>query len=609
VKILFIQLPLLDHGGGYIAGNVEYASAQLCAYIKKKYPSTCPEVLPSVYSLLGSNKKIIDYIHGLKPDILSFTMYLWNAERQLEIARRVRSLLPEILIICGGPEISRGSFLLEGTYHFIDFFVHGEGEWFFDKLFSGDVEPGLVTQPSDELVTIENVVEPFTSHWLNVMTDGTIYFEFSRGCPFQCTYCYYSKNCSMVREQPRDLFFEVFKESYRFNEIYILSPTLNSNRDFKDMLKKISDMNTGTRLHSEVRPEFIDKETAALMYEAGFRSLEVGLQSMTPEVRKAVNRKSDPVKELKGMVNLQEAGIDLKIGIIPGLPGETADTFIDTVDTLMEHGFGENIELYPLMVLPGTKIRDEAEMKNISFQKKPPYFYMGGWGMSAQEISNIALNLEMETGLTFDSFSLPDFCINKDGMLCNSIFIKKPGNTDIEKIIPHCDSSVMNIFIENGKNIYSFLSKCASLHEEVELLRIIFIHGKYLNEDRLKSLVPGESTIYRRMNLFSHLDDVNPWQFFHLVETLEDYNRSFEIYDTVIPLLDLKEHMMPFLQGDEALLVREAVYERVREKLLMLFRGNQEDLTFESESDRKDFYNATDFEYVEYPFGFYGVYL
>jgi hypothetical protein len=83
MKILFIQLPLLDHGGGYIAGNVEYAPAQLCGFLKKNYPSTEPQVLPERLSLFASNKKIIEYIEDFDPDILCFTMYLWNAERQL----------------------------------------------------------------------------------------------------------------------------------------------------------------------------------------------------------------------------------------------------------------------------------------------------------------------------------------------------------------------------------------------------------------------------------------------------------------------------------------------------------------------------------------------
>ena len=99
-------------------------------------------------------------------------------------------------------------------------------------------------------------------------------------------------------------------------------------------------MNHQVNLHTEIRTDKITPEIADLMYDAGFRSLEVGLQSMNKKALGNVQRDSDPEKELGGIENLADAGIDLKIGIIPGLPGDDIKSFKKTVDILCERGFG-----------------------------------------------------------------------------------------------------------------------------------------------------------------------------------------------------------------------------------------------------------------------------
>ena len=94
--------------------------------------------------------------------------------------------------------------------------------------------------------------------------------------------------------------------------------------------------------------------------------MEVGIQTLSIEVLKRIGRHSDPYQELKGMEHLKQAGIELTIGVIPGLPGEERDTFVRTVERLVSLGFADEIALYPLMILPGTAIRDMAIRDNIA---------------------------------------------------------------------------------------------------------------------------------------------------------------------------------------------------------------------------------------------------
>lgn len=208
---------------------------------------------------------------------------------------------------------------------------------------------------------------------------------------------------------PFSLLTRALKSNPNLSEIYILSPTFDASPDFKKRLNILREMKHNTNLHTELRASRISPETAQLLSDAGFKSLEVGLQTLTPHSLETVRRNSNPERELEGICHLRDAGIDLKIGIIPGLPGDTPDSFRYTVDRLLDLNLGDSIELYPLMILPGTAIREQAERDKVSFMKEPPYFYLDGWGMSTQDIKDISLYLEEATGLSQSSFSIPDF--------------------------------------------------------------------------------------------------------------------------------------------------------------------------------------------------------
>ncbi len=127
MKILFVQLPLTDHSFSYVNGNINYASASLSGFIRKNYPHISCETLPAVLSNFCSDELILKYILKTKPDIVSFTSYLWNIERNLCLAERLKQLLPGTEIIFGGPEIAEGSFSLAEYCPSVDYFHNRRG--------------------------------------------------------------------------------------------------------------------------------------------------------------------------------------------------------------------------------------------------------------------------------------------------------------------------------------------------------------------------------------------------------------------------------------------------------------------------------------------------
>ncbi len=366
MRLLFIQLPLLDHGYGYVNGNVEYAPAAISSYLKKRFGyRLCIEQLPSVLSNFASNSIILRFIEKSAPQVISFTCYVWNVERNLKIARALKIRNKGIITVFGGPEISRQSWALSRKREEVDFFVSGEGEWFFERFFgngnalkySQNINGNnLIVQPENELIPSVTIEEPFINRRLNTMADGSIFIELVRGCPYRCIYCFYSKNSYQVRQLPFDRLISAveMKEPFNIREIYILAPTFNRIRGIEEKIELLRRRNRGVRLHTEMRASGVNRDMARMLYSAGFRSLEIGIQTLNKRALHIIGRNADVEGEIRGMTELRDAGIDLKIGLIPGLPGDTLEDFKGAIDRLTELGFGDNLEIYPLMILPGT---------------------------------------------------------------------------------------------------------------------------------------------------------------------------------------------------------------------------------------------------------------
>jgi len=73
------------------------------------------------------NLNLLYEILRRKPDILAFSLYVWNSAPLHELARSVKQMVPEILTVVGGPEVyDRRDF----AEHFpaFDVLVEGDGE-------------------------------------------------------------------------------------------------------------------------------------------------------------------------------------------------------------------------------------------------------------------------------------------------------------------------------------------------------------------------------------------------------------------------------------------------------------------------------------------------
>ncbi|WP_143765778.1 B12-binding domain-containing radical SAM protein, partial [Clostridium beijerinckii] len=145
--------------------------------------------------------RILEEIIKEKPDIVAFSTYIWNVELISRVANLIKRVDSNIEILYGGPEVSfdSRSFLKNNVGEYV---IEGEGEktyrdfilYKLGKIKLEDVR-GLHYKVNDivysnekrPLMSMDEIVFPYEEN--EDLTNKIVYYEASRGCPFNCKYC------------------------------------------------------------------------------------------------------------------------------------------------------------------------------------------------------------------------------------------------------------------------------------------------------------------------------------------------------------------------------------------------------------------------------------
>jgi len=342
-----------------------------------------------------------------KPDIIGFSCYIWNIEFILKLCSSLKKINSNIRIILGGPEVSFdvNEFMNDNPY--IDYIIKGEGEISSYKLFrylrrdgvSLDDIKGLVYRKGEEIVDngepqlIEEIdIIPFPYEEKDCSSNKIIYYESSRGCPYNCTYCL-SSTIKGVRFFSID---RVKKDLLWFinNEVKLVKfvdRTFNCNRYGLEIMKFLVDNRRNTRFHFEVSAEILSDEAIEFLTKVppGLFQFEIGVQSTNNRTLSQVNRNTDIKKLFQNVKKLRSSNnIHIHLDLIAGLPGEDYNSFAKSFDDVM--ALKPNMfQLGFLKLLKGSKIREDAFKYNIAFTDYPPYEVLRTCHLSFYELAEL----------------------------------------------------------------------------------------------------------------------------------------------------------------------------------------------------------------------------
>jgi radical SAM superfamily enzyme YgiQ (UPF0313 family) len=340
-----------------------------------------------------------------EPDAVGISIYLWNREMAREIAAALRRVKPHLVIFAGGPEPTADP---EGVLRdsVFDFLILGEGERPFAAamaaLGSGTGVAGIngiASEQSGEVAgsrsrpveILDDIPSPYLAGIIDPEQYGGVLWQISRGCGFACDYCFDSQGMRGVRRFSMDRVradLDLFAKK-GVAQVFVIDSTFNQDmKRAKEILRLIATVAPRIHFHFEVRSEFIDAEMARLFARISC-SLQIGLQSMHPQVHKSVSRVFNPDQFSQKVGLLNDAGAIFGFDLIYGLPGDTLEGFLASIDFALRH-YPNHLDIFPLAVLPGTALAAKAASLRLRYLKTPPYTLQSSPGFSPRTMERAA---------------------------------------------------------------------------------------------------------------------------------------------------------------------------------------------------------------------------
>jgi radical SAM superfamily enzyme YgiQ (UPF0313 family) len=350
---------------------------------------------------------IVSQILEYQPKIVGFSCYIWNIKQVLLIAELLKKQCPEIVILLGGPEVSYdcSHFI---NYPQVDYIISNEAEEvlnpFIDAVlnhcdfsnFEGVATKSKLNTRSYCVNNLNNVPSIIDTYEEDDLKNRIIYYETSRGCPFNCSYCLSSVQKG-VRVFPLSKIISEVDELINkgATNIKFLDRTFNFNpKRFLELVKFLERYKGKLTFQFEITLELFTEELMDYFTNKVTPSLfrfEIGIQSIYDSVNKEIDRHQNKEKlfaYIKRLINGKR--VILHLDLIAGLPLETYLMFQETLNQtirLLPH----ELQLGFLKMLRGTKIRNDASKYHYVYEEEPPYEVIENMYISKEELTKIHL--------------------------------------------------------------------------------------------------------------------------------------------------------------------------------------------------------------------------
>ncbi|HAL73506.1 MAG TPA: B12-binding domain-containing radical SAM protein [Clostridiales bacterium] len=383
----------------YVHTNL--ALRDLAAYVQTHWPDA-PAIRLAEWTINDQPLAILRRLYSEQAFVYGFSCYIWNISQIRRISHDLKKLCPQALIVWGGPEAASQASHWLTCEPAVDLIIRGEGEaaWLLllqaiqtgqladvEKLsaipnlsWRDPVSGQIRENPAGPLLDPADWPFPYDEEHLAQLKDRIIYYETSRGCPFNCSYCLSSLDKS-VRFRPLS---QVFAEldllmASGLQQVKLVDRTFNCQPDraFKIWQYLIDHAAKAglTNFHFEVAGDLIDDRTADLLAQAppGLIQLEIGVQTIHPDVLRAINRPARLDRLAAQVKRLRAAdNVHIHLDLIAGLPGEDLNRFAESLDWVFQLR-PQQLQLGFLKVLPGSPMHDTARQRGYIWQNEPPY--------------------------------------------------------------------------------------------------------------------------------------------------------------------------------------------------------------------------------------------
>ncbi len=295
-----------------------------------------------------------------QPGVVGYSVYTGSQTFYRDLNLRIKAMVPGVVSVFGGPHPTYfPEFIHEPG---VDAVCLGEGEealldlvnaveagrplsgienWWLKR--DGEVErnplrplePDLDRLPFPDRELIYSY-DPFTRQ------SGIKHFITSRGCPYNCTYCFnhalaalYRGKGRRLRQMSVDRVIEEVKgvqERYPLQFVVFLDDLFIVSTEWLRELATRFPREIGLPFFCNVRANLVNEDKIALLRQAGCVSVGMGLETGNARLRNELLDRNLSDEQIVGAARLiREAGIQLITTNMLGLPGGTLENDFETL--------------------------------------------------------------------------------------------------------------------------------------------------------------------------------------------------------------------------------------------------------------------------------------
>jgi len=313
-------------------------------------------------TLNSMDGNIINSIKKYAPDIIGFSTMTVESAWTLEVSERIKKSGITALILAGGPHPTFFQDFLKNDS--IDAINIGEGEYSMLELANAMDNNLPVTsikniQIKKDGKIYKNGLRPLVNidelplmdrnlylKYKSFRNQGVYYFVISRGCPYDCSFCFVHQWKDLYKDDPYKTRMRLknidesiaeikkFSKQVKISLVSFVDSTFNLKKDWTiDFLKKYG-RQVGIPFTINLRPNLVDEDIAKAIADTKCcQSVRMGIEVGNEKIRKNVLGKNISNKKIDETVSLfKKHKVKIVLFTMYGLPGERLEDAFETVE-------------------------------------------------------------------------------------------------------------------------------------------------------------------------------------------------------------------------------------------------------------------------------------
>ena len=343
------------------------------------------------YSIEANQLK--DIFKTSKPDVVGITAVTFLAPDAYAVATLVKEASPETTVVLGGAHATALHVEVLKECNALDIAVRGEGEYPMMEIARFKEEGNLakklqaidgISYRRGKRIFVNNSRRPienldtlpfprwdlfdyskFKKVYSEKFQDEIALYQIagSRGCPYQCTFCFPLHGREFRFRSPENVISEIETNHNNLGAKHFdftdSTATVNRKR-FIRICKLLMDTGLAKKVswNVETRVDLVDKELLRITKKAGCELILFGLESADPLVLKSMKKNTSPMAVEKAVKESVKIGLKPKISVIMGHPFETISQAFRTFEFVkrLKKNYGIAVSYNIIDVYPGTEL-------------------------------------------------------------------------------------------------------------------------------------------------------------------------------------------------------------------------------------------------------------